>query len=230
MFVAASPHRAAQSWGQTPGQNEGQTPGQNEGQTPGQNEGQSQGQTRGHNRGLHRRTPAPATRRTAVRLGLLCIASLLIASCGGIANLSPTAPSRLTASSVDPDSLAVASPPVPSPVPAPVHTVETITGVVGSVNSGAVLCSNQYPCAVYDFTLPQAGAIDVTLTWDGAPRALIVQLYWAGEGLAHEDVAPRNGPARIAFRRPLMESGNYRLRLVSLEPEHFIPFSLTVDY
>ena len=215
MFVAASPHRAAQSWGQTPGQNEGQ----------------SQGQTRGHNRGLHRRTPAPATRRTAVRLGLLCIASLLIASCGGIANLSPTAPSRLTASSVDPDTLAVASPPVPSPVPAPVHTVETITGVVGSVNSGAVLClANQYPCAVYDFTLPQAGAIDVTLTWDGAPRALIVQLYWAGEGLAHEDVAPRNGPARIAFRRPLMESANYRLRVVSLEPEHSIPFSLTVDY
>jgi hypothetical protein len=58
----------------------------------------------------------------------------------------------------------------------------------------------------------------------------MVQLYWAGEGLAHEDIAPRTGPSRISFRRPLMEAVGYRLRVVSLEPENTIPFSLTINY
>ncbi|MBF8300086.1 MAG: hypothetical protein HW394_456, partial [Acidobacteria bacterium] len=62
------------------------------------------------------------------------------------------------------------------------------------------------------------------------PRAMLVQLYWAGEGLAHEDVAPRNGPSRIWFRRPLMEAANYTLRVVSLEPESTIPFTLTLTH
>ena len=70
----------------------------------------------------------------------------------------------------------------------------------------------------------------MTLTWDGAPRALMVQLYWAGEGLAHEDVAPRTGPSRITFTRPLMEPVGYRLRVVSLEPGSTIPYSLTLTY
>ena len=108
---------------------------------------------------------------------------------------------------------------------------QTITGVVRSISSGASPCwADRYPCQVYDFTLPQTGAIEVTLTWDGQPRALMVQLYWAGEGLAHEDVAPRTGPSRISFRRPLMEAASYRLRVVSLEPENTIPFSLTINY
>jgi len=107
----------------------------------------------------------------------------------------------------------------------------TVNGVVGSVSSGAVPCwADRYPCQTYDFTLPQAGAIDVTVTWNGEPRALKVQLYWAGEGLAHEDIAPRTGPSRISFRRPMMEAAHYSLRVVSLEPDLAIPFSLTVNY
>jgi len=70
----------------------------------------------------------------------------------------------------------------------------------------------------------------VTLTWEGAPRALFVQLYWAGEGLAHEDVAPRSGPSRISFVRPRMEAARYEVRVVSREPEREIPFTLTLTY
>ena len=70
----------------------------------------------------------------------------------------------------------------------------------------------------------------MTVNWEGDARALMVQLYWAGEGLAHEDVAPRDGPSRIWFRRPLMEASSYRLRVVSLEPGKAIPFTLTVKY
>ncbi|MBI2188549.1 MAG: hypothetical protein HYU37_15735 [Acidobacteria bacterium] len=83
---------------------------------------------------------------------------------------------------------------------------------------------------MFDFTTTAEGPIEVTLTWNGAPRALRVQLYWAGEGLAHEDIAPPNGPSRIWFLRPRMEAAAYRLRVVSLEPDHTIPFTLTVAY
>jgi hypothetical protein len=122
--------------------------------------------------------------------------------------------------------------PVPAPAPSPVvPAAQTITGVVRSVPGGAAPCwADRYPCEIYEFTLSRPGAIEVTLTWDGQPRAMMVQLYWAGEGLAHEDLAPRSGPARINFRRPLMEAASYRLRVVSLEPASTIPFSLTVTY
>jgi hypothetical protein len=94
----------------------------------------------------------------------------------------------------------------------------------------AACWADRYPCEIYDFTLPQSGAIEVTLAWEGQPRALMVQLYWAGEGLAHESVAPRTGPSRINFRRPLMEAATYRLRVVSLEPDNSVPFALTITY
>jgi len=111
------------------------------------------------------------------------------------------------------------------------RAAQTITGVVGSLQAGDVPCwANRYPCEVYDFMLTQAGPIEVTLTWEGQARALMTQLYWAGEGLAHEDVAPRTGPPRINFRRPMMEATYYRVRVVSLEPDQAIPFSLTIDY
>jgi hypothetical protein len=83
---------------------------------------------------------------------------------------------------------------------------------------------------VYDFSLPREGPIEVTLTWDGPARAMMVQLYWAGEGLAHEDVAPRNGPPLISFVRPRMEAANYRVRVVSLEPGASMPFNLTLRF
>ena len=175
----------------------------------------------------------PSDPRTAAshRLALLSISALFIASCGGMATLSPTAPSRTFA-----QTLATTPSPAPAPVPAPAPaagapTTQTISGVVPPLRDGVAACwADRYPCEIYDFTLPQSGAIEVTLAWEGQPRALMVQLYWAGEGLAHESVAPRTGPSRINFRRPLMEAANYRLRVVSLEPDNPIPFSLTITY
>jgi hypothetical protein len=112
-----------------------------------------------------------------------------------------------------------------------VPAAQTINGIVRPVNGSVTPCwADRFPCETYDFTLSKAGAIEVTLAWDGQPRALMVQLYWAGEGLAHEDIAPRTGPSRISFRRPLMEAANYRLRVVSLEPESAIPFTLSINY
>ena len=167
---------------------------------------------------------APSHHRT-VALALTSVSLLFLASCGGMMDGVPTAPSRTSAQTVTTSSL-------PAPAPAPVvPAAQTITGVVRSVRDGAAPCwADRYPCEVYDFALAQTGAIEVTLTWEGQPRALMVQLYWAGEGLAHEDVAPRTGPSRINFRRPLMEAASYRLRVVSLEPDNTIPFSLTITY
>jgi hypothetical protein len=174
----------------------------------------------------HFRAIAPSHLRT---IALLCFSSLLSVSCGGLTALSPTAPSSALSQSIT--TAAAPAVPAPSPSPAPVPASRTVQGVVGSVNSGAVPCwADRYPCQTYDFTLSQPGAIEVTVAWDGEPRALKVQLYWAGEGLAHEDIAPRTGPSRISFRRPTMEAANYRLRVVSLEPDLTIPFSLTVNY
>jgi hypothetical protein len=171
-------------------------------------------------------TPSP--RRS---VALISLSSLFIASCGGMAALSPTSPSRTFAQTP----ATTASPaPAPVPVPAPAAgapTSQTISGVVPPLRGGVAPCwADRYPCEVYDFTLPQSGAIEVTLNWEGQPRALMVQLYWAGEGLAHESVAPRTGPSIINFRRPLMEAANYRLRVVSLEPDNSIPFALTITY
>jgi hypothetical protein len=174
-------------------------------------------------------TVAPSHRRIS-HVALACFSALFVASCGGLTTLSPTAPSSALSSSITAAAPAVPAP-APNPGPVPVPASRTVSGVIGSVGSGAAPCwADRYPCQTYDFTLSQAGAIDVTVTWNGEPRALKVQLYWAGEGLAHEDIAPRTGPSRISFRRPMMEAANYRLRVVSLEPDHSIPFSLTVNY
>lgn len=122
----------------------------------------------------------------------------------------------------------LATPLAPSDAPAGTRVVR---GTVGPLGDGAPPCwADRYPCEVLDFETLQHGPIEVVLTWDGPPRALMVQLYWAGEGLAHEDVAPPNGPARIAFLRPSMEAAAYRLRVVSREPASRIPFTLTVSW
>jgi hypothetical protein len=166
------------------------------------------------------------------RTPAVLLLSLFTASCGGLTTLSPTGPATTFASNVT----ASGSPALPAPVPAPpgigsISAAHTITGTVPALGSGVLPCwADRYPCEVFEFALAQTGPIEVTLTWDGQPRALMVQLYWAGEGLAHEDLAPRTGPSRINFRRPLMEAANYRLRVVSLEPERAVPYSLTVNY
>lgn len=152
---------------------------------------------------------------------------IFITSCGGMAALSPTGPSATFAPAIS----AAASPTAPPAAPAPAAPFHVITGAVGPLLDGMPPCfADRYPCEVYDFSLPREGSIEVTLTWEGQARALMVQLYWAGEGLAHEDVAPRNGPSRISFQRPKMEAANYRLRVVSLEPGATIPFTLTLTY
>jgi hypothetical protein len=165
--------------------------------------------------------------RNLVAVGLL---AAVAASCGGMAGVAPTAPSPALAS------LAAAPDAQPPSVPAPsapdtIVSSQSVRGAVQPVGATSPPCwADRYPCEVYDFTLTREGTIEVTLTWDGHPRALMVQLYWAGEGLAHEDIAPREGPSRIYFRRSLMEAHDYRLRVVSLEPGTTIPFTLTVTY
>jgi hypothetical protein len=154
------------------------------------------------------------------------LALLAATSCGGVTTAMPTAPSSTSDRTPAPAALPA--------LPAPTHAAPgslVMKGTVGSVFEGAPPCwADRYPCEVYDFSKTREGPIEVTLAWDGAPRELMVQLYWAGEGLAHEDVAPRNGPSRIWFLRPRMEAANYRLRVVSLVPDRAIPFTLTVTY
>lgn len=151
---------------------------------------------------------------------------VFVTACGGMTALSPTAPSA-TPSGTAP-AAGVPAPPAPTaatPLP------QVITGSVGPLRDGTPPCfADRYPCEVYDFVLERDGPIEVTLTWEGTTRAMMVQLYWAGEGLAHEDVAPRSGPSRISFLRPRMEAANYRIRVVSLEPASTIPFTLTLKY
>ena len=148
---------------------------------------------------------------------------VFITSCGGLTTLSPTGPSATLATTV--------STTAPPAAPLPAAPFRVITGAVGPLLEGTAPCfADRYPCEVYDFSLPREGSIEVTLTWEGQARALMAQLYWAGEGLAHEDVAPRNGPSRITFQRPRMEAANYTLRVVSLEPGSMIPFTLTLAY
>jgi hypothetical protein len=151
---------------------------------------------------------------------------VFVTSCGGMTTLSPTGPSATLAPTVS----TAAPPTAPPTAPAPAAPF-TITGAVSPFVQGTPPCfADRYPCEVYDFALPREGSIAVDVTWEGHARALMVQLYWAGEGLAHEDVAPRNGPSRISFQRPKMEAANYRLRVVSLEPGTTIPFTLTLTY
>jgi len=140
--------------------------------------------------------------------------------------VSPVGPSA----TVGERTLPSAPPSLPTP-PTGTPLPRVLSGAVGPLGEGSPPCfADRYPCEVYDFALEREGPIAVTLTWDGEPRALMVQLYWAGDGLAHEDVAPRTGPSRISFMRPRMEPVSYRLRVVSLEPGSTIPFSLTLTY
>jgi hypothetical protein len=71
------------------------------------------------------------------------------------------------------------------------------------------------------------GAAEVTLSWQGGARAMLIQLYLAGAGLVHEDVAPRDGAPAITFRRTL-PALNYELRVVNMEPAVTHPFTMTL--
>ena len=149
----------------------------------------------------------------------LIAAALAVTSCGSIATLSPTAPSA-----------AFAAPTSALPgVPAAGARSLPIAGAVRPVSTYTSPCwADRYACEVFDFATQQEGPISITLTWNGEPRALRAQLYWAGGPLAHEDIG--RDQSQIAFTRPNMEAGAYRLRVVSLEPETAIPFTLTISY
>jgi hypothetical protein len=131
-----------------------------------------------------------------------------------------------------PTALPVASPPaVSNPTNPIVAARQQVSGTVGPMLPSTSPCfANLYPCETFNFSLQREGPIEVTLTWDGDPGALRVQLYWEGQFLAHEDIAPRGGPSRINFIRPRMEANSYQVRVVSLAPERAIPFSLVVSY
>jgi len=153
-------------------------------------------------------------------LSAIGLAFLGLAACGGV--LTPVSPTALPAISQVPE--APASEGVPG-------ISNVIQGTIEPLDEDTPPCwANLYPCEVFDFATVEEGPIEVALTWDGPPRALMVQLYWAGAGLAHEDVAPLNGPSRIAFVRPRMEAAAYRLRVVSREPADTIPFTLVITY
>lgn len=148
-------------------------------------------------------------------------AAFIVTSCGGVTALTPTAPST---------TLALPSASAPGTPSAATRSLP-ISGAVLPLNQYSEPCwADRYACEVFDFSTSSEGPIEVTLMWNGAPRALRVQLYWAGGTLAHEDIARDGGPSRISFVRPRMEAAAYRLRVVSLEPDNAIPFTLTVAY
>ena len=150
----------------------------------------------------------------------LIAGAISVTSCGGTALLSPTGPSN-----------AAAVPAALAGAPATGVHVLPVSGTVLPVSAYAAPCwADRYACEVVDFSKATEGPIEVTLTWEGAPRSMRVQLYWVGGTLAHEDIAPANGPSRISFSRPRMEAAAYRLRVVSMDPQAAIPFTLTVAY
>lgn len=105
-----------------------------------------------------------------------------------------------------------------------------MTGTVGPLASYTAPCYvGLYACERYRFTLlPQDGAVEVTLSWQGGARAMLIQLYRAGAGLVHEDLAPGNGAPMITFRRVGLEPMEYELRVVNKEPDAPHSFTLTL--
>jgi hypothetical protein len=152
-------------------------------------------------------------------LATVFLSLIFLISCGGMTNLTPTAASGLPPHST------------PSAVGASPVSGHEMQGTIGPFPPGARTCfADLFPCEVFTFSLPHEGPIELAMSWDGNPRALFVQLYWAGRWLAHEDVAPREGPPEISFVRPIMEANSYELRIVSREPQSAIPYRLVIRY
>jgi hypothetical protein len=168
------------------------------------------------------------------RVAVLAL-SLLVTACGGLTALSPTAPSA----AVVPQASTISSP--AGNAPAPTHAVgpdvpaglvpatQVITGSVGPLATYSGPCYvGLYACEKYRFTLQRQGAVEVTLSWQGGARAMLIQLYRAGAGLVHEDVAPRDGAPTITFRRTGLEPMEYELRVVNWEPDVAHAFTMTL--
>jgi hypothetical protein len=160
--------------------------------------------------------------------------SLLATACGGLTTLSPTAPSSMSTGAASPQTSVV-------PVPAPTRAIgpdvpsglvasqQEIDGTVGPLANYPGPCYvERYACEKYHFALQKEGAVEVTLSWQGGARAMLIQLYRAGAGLIHEDLAPRDGSPTIAFRRVSLPAIEYELRVVNVEPTVAHPFTLTL--
>jgi len=161
--------------------------------------------------------------------------SLLATACGGLTALSPTAPSPMLSTPATSSQPAVASAPAPThaigpDVPAGLApSQQVINATVGPLANYAGPCYvDRYACEKYRFALQKEGAVEVTLAWQGGARAMLIQLYQAGAGLIHEDLAPRDGAPTIAFRRVSLPAIEYELRVVNMEPDVAHPFTLTL--
>ena len=167
------------------------------------------------------------------RVSVLAVA-LLTTACSGFTAL-PSGPSAV----VFPQNAGVSSPAAVTQAPA--HTIgpdvpagltpstRTISGSVGPLASYPSPCYvGLYACERYDFRLQRQGAVEVTLSWQGDSRAMLIQLYRAGAGLVHEDVAPLNGAPTITFRRTGLEAMGYELRVVNWEPDAAHAFTMSV--
>jgi hypothetical protein len=161
--------------------------------------------------------------------------SLLLAACGGLTSISPTSPSA----ALSPRVPGVAT--TPAPTPAPTHAVgpdvpagltptqRVISGSVGPLAGYAAPCYvGLYACERYRFMMQHDGAVEVTLSWQGGERAMLIQLYRAGAGLVHEDLAARGSAPTITFRRTDITAMEYELRVVNMEPAAVHPFTLTL--
>ena len=160
--------------------------------------------------------------------------SLLVTACGGFTAVSPTSPSPLLSTP------ALSQPSVAS-APAPTHAIgpdvpsglepsqRVIDGTVGPLANYSGPCYvDRYACERYRFALQNEGAVEVTLAWQGGARAMLIQLYRAGAGLIHEDLAERDGSPTITFRRVSLPAIEYELRVVNMEPTVAHPFTLTL--
>jgi len=168
------------------------------------------------------------------RAAAIVLSTLLTAACGGFTTVAPSAPAATT---LVPSVTFVS----PAPTPAPAHAIgpdipaglrsnqQVISGSVGPVTDDVAPCYVQrYACERYGFTMNRDGAVEVTLTWEGGERAMLIQLYRAGAGLLHEDLAPRGGPPKITFRRTDIAAMDYELRVGNMEPTTTHAFSLTL--
>jgi hypothetical protein len=159
--------------------------------------------------------------------------SLLLTACGGLTTLPPTAPSAAVYTQVSVPASQAATVPAPTHAIGPdvppglVPTTQVIQGSVGPLARYAAPCYvGLYACEKYRLTLQHDGAVEVTLSWQGGSRAMLIQLYRAGAGLVHEDLS-QNGQPNITFRRVGLESMEYELRVVNWEPEVAHTFTLT---
>ena len=167
--------------------------------------------------------------------GVVVAVSLLLTGCGGLTSLSPTAPSSLSSTPAASSQTSVVSAPTPTYAIGPevpsglVPSQQVITGTVGPLANYSGPCYvERYACEKYRFTLQKEGAVEVTLSWPGGARAMLIQLYRAGAGLIQEDLAPRDGSPTIAFRRVSLPAIEYELRVVNMEPNVAHPFTLTL--